>query len=125
MSRCRLTDPNAPEGTNIAVLRTNGSGKSFYAKGLLTGLLLSGHRVVVFDVDGELDVPVEQGAVVVTCDLGFGTLVHRKNLPHAGIVLRRLQPNTAENQIKALTAAIGDGRVGGGAFVVLTDADVR
>ena len=48
-----LDDPAAAEGTNIVILGTNGSGKSFYAKALLTGMLLSGFRVVVFDVDGE------------------------------------------------------------------------
>jgi hypothetical protein len=48
-----LDDPAATEGTNIVVRGTTGSGKSFYAKALLTGMLLAGFRVVVFDVDGE------------------------------------------------------------------------
>lgn len=48
-----LDDPRMEAGTNIVLLGETGSGKSFYAKALLTGMLLSGFRVVVFDVDGE------------------------------------------------------------------------
>ena len=48
-----LDDPHMEAGTNIVLLGETGSGKSFYAKALLTGMLLSGFRVVVFDVDGE------------------------------------------------------------------------
>jgi hypothetical protein len=48
-----LDDPGMVEGANLLLLGTTGSGKSFYAKALLTGMLLSGMRVVVFDVDGE------------------------------------------------------------------------
>lgn len=68
---------------------------------------------------------MEQGAIVITCDLDFGALVHKKHLPHAGIVQFRLRRNTAQNQLRALTAAIDDGRVVPGAFVVLTDVDAR
>lgn len=48
-----LDDPNMETGNNFVVLGMTGSGKSFYVKALLTGLLMSGYRVVVFDVNGE------------------------------------------------------------------------
>jgi hypothetical protein len=48
-----LDDPGMAEGANLLLLGMTGSGKSFYAKALLTGMLLSGMRVIVFDVDGE------------------------------------------------------------------------
>ena len=67
---------------------------------------------------------VEQGAVVVTCDLDFAALVYEKRLPHAGIVLFRLRRNTAENQINVLTTAIAAGRVSAGTIIVLADADL-
>lgn len=66
-----------------------------------------------------------QGAVVVTCDEDFGQLVFAKGRPNAGVVKLSLRNNSAENQIAVLKNAIEKGKVSPGAFVKLTDADLR
>lgn len=71
-----------------------------------------------------LALAVEQQAVVVTCDEDFGELVHRRGLPHAGIVMLSLRVNRADNQARVLERGLRDGRVRAGVFVKLTDSDL-
>lgn len=66
----------------------------------------------------------EQGRILVSCDKGFGALVHRDGMAHAGVVILRLRADTPANQAAALLAAVRDGRVRPGCFVTLTDADL-
>ena len=61
--------------------------------------------------------------ILLTCDKGFGALVHRDRTPHAGIVILRLRADTPERQRTVLITAIQDARVHRGCFLTLTDAD--
>ena len=42
--------------------------------------------------------------IIITHDLDFGELVFEKDLPHAGVILLRLNVNTVKLHIKALTS---------------------
>jgi predicted nuclease of predicted toxin-antitoxin system len=64
-----------------------------------------------------------QERILITCDKGFGALVHRDRMAHAGVVILRLRMDTPEYQRAVLLAAIHDGRLSSGCFLTLTDAD--
>ena len=94
-----LDDRAAPEGTNIVILGTNGSGKSFYAKALLTGMLLSGYRVVVFDVDGEFRAWCEAwGGTWVDHTPGSGRYVEPMRIA--------LRPGGYEDMVRRVAAVV-------------------
>ncbi|MEW6664349.1 MAG: DUF5615 family PIN-like protein [Thermodesulfobacteriota bacterium] len=49
-----------------------------------------------------LDIAVNQSRIVITNDKDFGELIHRSRLPHAGVLLFRLQDETAVNRVRMM-----------------------
>jgi predicted nuclease of predicted toxin-antitoxin system len=66
------------------------------------------------------------GRILVTNDKDFGKLVFRSGLPHAGILLLRLQNESADNRLHVLNSAMQ--RIGAnlaGSFTVATERSIR
>ncbi|MGH7456758.1 MAG: DUF5615 family PIN-like protein [bacterium] len=49
-----------------------------------------------------LDIAANENRVVMTNDKDFGELVYRSGLPHAGVVLFRLQDESAANRVRMM-----------------------
>jgi predicted nuclease of predicted toxin-antitoxin system len=49
-----------------------------------------------------LDIAVKEDRIVVTNDKDFGELVYRSGLPHVGILLFRLQDESAANRVRMM-----------------------
>jgi predicted nuclease of predicted toxin-antitoxin system len=49
-----------------------------------------------------LDIAVNEDRIVITNDKDFGELVYRSGLPHAGVVLFRLQDESAVNRVRMM-----------------------
>jgi predicted nuclease of predicted toxin-antitoxin system len=49
-----------------------------------------------------LDIAVNDTRIVITNDKDFGELVHRCGLPHAGVVLFRLDDERAANRVRMM-----------------------
>ena len=72
-----------------------------------------------------LGVALRERRVLITNDLGFGELVVRQRLPHAGILLLRVASTALEAQRARLAAAIRDHADDLGQFVVVSERSVR
>jgi predicted nuclease of predicted toxin-antitoxin system len=46
--------------------------------------------------------------IIITNDKDFGELIYRKNLPHKGIVLLRLNDGHSQNKIKVITELLAN-----------------
>lgn len=66
------------------------------------------------------------GRVIVTADKGFGELVFRARLPHAGVILLRMGDRTAADRIAVLSRVLVEfeGRIEG-SFIVATEDSIR
>jgi predicted nuclease of predicted toxin-antitoxin system len=65
------------------------------------------------------------GAIVITCDEGFGALVFREGAPNAGVVKISLRVNSPANQATVLKNALQAGKIAQGQFTKLDDSDLR
>ena len=73
-----------------------------------------------------LDIAVHENRVVVTNDKDFGELVYRSGLPHAGVVLFRLQDESAASRVHMMREVL---RVCGDKlkdnFIVASESKIR
>lgn len=73
-----------------------------------------------------LDIAVNEDRIVITNDKDFGELVYRSGLPHAGVVLFRLQDESAANRVRMMREALrscGDKLEDN--FVVVSERKIR
>jgi len=77
------------------------------------------------DVD-ILSFAVREQRIVVTNDKDFGELVFRSGMQHAGVVLFRLDDESAANRVRMAKIAVERyGRQMAGCFVVVTEETIR
>ncbi|MCO5185999.1 MAG: DUF5615 family PIN-like protein [Anaerolineae bacterium] len=68
----------------------------------------------------------EEQRIVITNDKDFGDLVFRGGYPHHGVVLMRLQDETASNRVNTITRLLNQyGKHLPNRFVVVTEDRVR
>ncbi len=73
-----------------------------------------------------LDIAVREDRIVITNDKDFGELVYRSGFPHAGVVLFRLQNESAANRVRMMRQVLrscGDKLKGN--FVVASERKIR
>lgn len=73
-----------------------------------------------------LEIAVDDERIVITNDKDFGELVYRSGLPHAGVVLFRLEDESAGNRVrmmKKVLQACGDKLIK--SFTVATEKKIR
>jgi predicted nuclease of predicted toxin-antitoxin system len=96
---------------------------------LLSFLRLAGHDVTAIarDYPQALSDPVvlaiarSEGRILITNDTDFGELVFRRRLPHAGVILFRLRPeSTVEDKISCLERLLLSGEQTEGQFIVVS-----
>jgi predicted nuclease of predicted toxin-antitoxin system len=100
---------------------------------LVRHLRVAGHDVVsVLDAPGagSSDTEVLEAAsadrrVLVTNDTGFGELILRRGLPHAGVLLLRFETTALAMWQAAIDAVLRDYADRLGEFTVVTEAGVR
>lgn len=46
-----------------------------------------------------LNIALKEGRILITNDKDFGELIYKKKLPHSGLILLRLDEDTASNRI--------------------------
>jgi predicted nuclease of predicted toxin-antitoxin system len=99
---------------------------------LLPVLVSQGHDVksVLRDYPASLDdetilgLAVQEDRVVITADKDFGDIVHRRGMPHRGVILLRLRALALwhlQARVDQAIARIGDERK----FLVVTDRQAR
>lgn len=72
-----------------------------------------------------LDTARESDRILLTNDTDFGELILRRRLPHAGVVLFRLQAKTLAAREAALELLLDQYAERLGGFLVVTDGRVR
>lgn len=98
-----------------------------------TWLTAEGHDVTigVVDYDGRLLDPAvlslahQEERTLITNDKGFGELIWRRRLPHAGVILFRMRAATAEQKIERLKAVLANHADDLGQFIVVTATRIR
>jgi predicted nuclease of predicted toxin-antitoxin system len=73
-----------------------------------------------------LNIAINEDRIVITNDKDFGELVYRSGLPHAGVVLFRLQNESAANRVRMARKVIqtcGDKLYHN--FVVASESKIR
>lgn len=93
----------------------------------------SGHDVVaVAEIMGQaeertiLDMAVEEIRILITNDKDFGELVFRQRFSHCGVLLLRLQDDSAQNRVRVVKSVLDEyGHMLKGNFVTATERQIR
>jgi predicted nuclease of predicted toxin-antitoxin system len=73
-----------------------------------------------------LDLAVQDQRIIITNDKDFGELVFRSGRQHAGILLLRLNDESASNRIRMVSVAVESHECRlKGAFTVVTEKNIR
>jgi predicted nuclease of predicted toxin-antitoxin system len=73
-----------------------------------------------------LDIAVNENRTLITNDKDFGELIYRSRLPHAGVLLFRLQDETAANRVRMIRQVLHScGNKLQGNFVVASERKIR
>lgn len=110
----------------FVVDESTGAAVTVLLRGLGHDTLFIGESAPQTRDDDILALAVAENRIVVTNDKDFGELVYRHGLIHVGIVLLRLQDESAANKVAVmqnLLANYSDRLVGH--FVVATETHVR
>jgi predicted nuclease of predicted toxin-antitoxin system len=77
------------------------------------------------DDDAVLQMARKESRILVTNDKDFGDMVYRDRQRHSGVVLLRMDNESAASSIAGLTQLLGMGIALEDNFVVVTSKDVR